>query len=91
MWLDICTTTSIDILVMSYLSSLCLVRRHRTYNAMSLTSRHTSSSSSLSGVVYFADVNQLRAAIKEMHDYKLTTSVSRNTGFGQTQSIHYLR
>ena len=43
------------------------------------------------GIVHFSDVTQLRAAAKEMKDYRMITTVSRSTGFGQTQSIHYLK
>lgn len=42
-------------------------------------------------MVYFSSVTQLRAALKEMHDFRLVSNLSRVTGYGQTQSISYLR
>ena len=43
------------------------------------------------GLVHFSSVVELRAAATEMNDYRMITTVSRTTGFGQTQSIHYLK
>ncbi len=43
------------------------------------------------GIVHFSNVIELRAAATEMNDYRMITTVSRTTGFGQTQSIHYLK
>ena len=43
------------------------------------------------GIVHFSSVVELRAAATEMSDYRMITTVSRTTGFGQTQSIHYLK
>ena len=43
------------------------------------------------GVVFFSDVTQLRAALKEMQQFRLLSSLSRNTGFGQTQSVSFLK
>jgi len=49
-----------------------------------------SSSGVLSGVVFFSDITQLRAALVELQDYKLTMTSSRNTGFGQAQQNNSL-
>lgn len=49
------------------------------------------SSSSQQGVVYFSDVTELRAAAQEMNGFRIVSSLSRNTGFGATQTVSYLK
>ena len=64
-------------------------RRHRFTSTF--YSSGPSSNRPTNGVVYFSSVTQLRAALKEMHDFRLVSNLSRVTGYGQTQSISYLR
>ena len=64
-------------------------RRHRFTSTF--YSGGPSSNRPTNGVVYFSNVTQLRAALKEMHDFRLVSNLSRVTGYGQTQSISYLR
>ena len=69
------------------------LRRRARRNRFTSTFYSGSASSALptSGVVYFSNVTQLRAALKEMHEFRLVSNLSRVTGFGQTQSVSYLR
>ena len=64
--------------------------RHRTRGAYGLGGG-VSSLHRRRGIVHFSNVVELRAAAKEMNDYRMITTISRTTGFGQTQSIHYLK
>jgi len=68
------------------------LRRRARRNRFTSTFYSGSASSALptSGVVYFSNVTQLRAALKEMHEFRLVSNLSRVTGFGQTQSVSYL-
>ena len=43
------------------------------------------------GIVHFSSMIELRAAAVEMKDYRMISTLSRSTGFGQTQSVHYLK
>ena len=65
-----------------------LTRRPRSHN---IFGSGAAGSLPQTGLVHFSDVGQLRAAAKEMHDFRLVSNVSRSTGFGQTQSVSYLR
>lgn len=48
-------------------------------------------SSAQVGVVHFSDVTELRAAAQEMDRFRIVSNVFRNTGFGATQTISYLK
>ncbi|CAI8017336.1 hypothetical protein GBAR_LOCUS10541, partial [Geodia barretti] len=62
-------------------------RRQQSFFNSSSSSMMTSQK----GVVYFSDLDQLRAALKEMHNYRLVTRTSRSGGFAsQVTSICYL-
>ena len=53
-------------------------RRQQSFFNSSSSSMMTSQR----GVVYFSDLDQLRAALKEMHNYRLVTRTSRSGGEG---------
>ena len=79
--------------ILTFLYYLAVRRRRRGYRHRAAygLGGGVSSLHPRQGIVHFSNVMELRAAAREMNDYRMITTISRTTGFGQTQSMHYLR
>ena len=68
-----------------------MIRRRRRNRHTNIFESENAGNAHQRGVVHFGDITQLRAALKEMQEFRVASSLSRTTAFGHTSSTSVLR